>query len=659
MAHDRQLHGALRLLSALEFDGGEKCREHLCTTEVLAELSKHLEDLPSDEAWRFLMISMPELDKLLCSWLNHGRIAYSQVSESLEVPFVILSRVIEGIFSVTDELGRYDADLIFWARTLLCMFKKVNRPCSKRATEDAIDEFILIDSTLREPSNPWGSVWTNPVCGLSFTDGCSAEDKEILETLDRVSGRTSPGRAFDYRDVVPKHGPGSVADKRRGEDKYNFTSTWPALLQEQFPEEYFCTPWGDLVPSTDYDICISARTEQSPSIRYALYLNGCTSLSRERSVPSVQARLVGVPKTLKGPRLITVEPTAHQFIQQGLMGWLRDSMSRAHRTCVTFDNQQLSKDLAREASISGELATVDLSSASDRLSCWTVERSFRNVQFLQALNACRTHTVQVRNTTLELRKFAGMGSAVTFPVQSLIYANIAISAVLLSEGKRVSTSSIMDAARRVRVFGDDIIVPVDALPVLRRLLGALQLKVNELKTHSCGHFRESCGGDYYNGYTVNPVYLSEVSFHSVGKKKCKPEALAAWVETSNNAYKAGLWRLSATMVEMLGHMSKQLVTRSHYESPDCISLYSFSQRSGSLPARRVRYNGDLHRFEVRALALVTNMTKRSRGTAEDLLQYYLEKEPGPSTNAQYERNAWQPGHLLRASSNLRRTWVSL
>jgi hypothetical protein len=61
------------------------------------------------------------------------------------------------------------------------------------------------------------------------------------------------------------------------------------------------------------------------------------------------------------------------------------------------------------------------------------------------------------------------------------------------------------------VFGDDIVVLKEAYRETVRLLNLLGFQVNEQKSFSEGPFRESCGGDYFNGHQVRGVYLKSLA----------------------------------------------------------------------------------------------------------------------------------------------------
>jgi hypothetical protein len=60
-----------------------------------------------------------------------------------------------------------------------------------------------------------------------------------------------------------------------------------------------------------------------------------------------------------------------------------------------------------------------------------------------------------------------------------------------------------DALRGVRVYGDDIIVPVDYVASVIRHLELFGFKVNTGKSFWTGKFRESCGKEFYDGLSVS------------------------------------------------------------------------------------------------------------------------------------------------------------
>jgi len=469
---------------------------------------------------------------------------------------------------------------------------------------------------------------------------------KLLKLLQSVSDIIfSDMPRLDPFAITPRHGPGAVADARRGHDKYMFP-TWPRKLDLTFPAEYFAQSREDLHLEADYlnetsDAFFHGLNPEGRDVdRFAIHL-------RNREVP---ARLLAVPKTLKGPRLIASEPVAHQFIQQGLMRWFRENLPRTLRRSINFLSQEPSRRACLKASKDGKFATVDLSSASDRLSCWVVERVFRTrPDVLVALHACRTRTV--KNCTgvgdenvIFLRKFAAQGSATTFPVQSIVYTVVAMAVLLFEAGLSPKRKNLLWAAGQIRVFGDDIVMPSHAVRSLVDLLGYLGLKVNMGKTHYQGTFRESCGLDAYGGYSVTPVYMRDLALDS------STLSLVSWVDVSNNAYTSGLWRLADWMVQEIPEKYRRSLCISPV-AQGCLTLRTY-QASSQFP--RVRNSKTLHRPECHGLVVETRTERRRRNSHHSLLQYFLEK-PEPDEFGCYPEysSGWMIGNRLL----LRRRWV--
>jgi hypothetical protein len=214
------------------------------------------------------------------------------------------------------------------------------------------------------------------------------------------------------------------------------------------------------------------------------------------------ARVISVPKTAKGPRIITAEPVYNQFIQQGLATLFERWMYQ--HPSVSYEYQEPNQLLARKGSTDPEsYATLDLSEASDRVSLRIVKDLFHFWPgLLSAILACRSQrSVLPDGTIVQLRKFASMGSALTFPIETLVFATIARMAVKRTQSREEG----VHPNSHFRVYGDDIIVPGYAANECVRLLEAFGLKVNVDKSFMKGNFRESCGGDFFNGFPVVPV----------------------------------------------------------------------------------------------------------------------------------------------------------
>lgn len=236
-----------------------------------------------------------------------------------------------------------------------------------------------------------------------------------------------------------------------------------------------------------------------------------------------------VPKTTEPPmaRAVTPEPPIGMFFQKGIQELIEKRLY-THFGIDLSTQPAYNQALARIGSLTGEYATLDLSSASDRIS-WAFCREFLPRQDFFWLNATRTPNAELPNgQRVELSMMATMGNAWCFPLQTVIFCCM-VEAVYRALGLPFNThhtrvlyqraveddgrwSFEIDRrdAKNWGVFGDDIIVHRDAFAPLCRLLVALGMKPNETKSFNSGPFRESCGADYYTGTNVRGVYIKSL-----------------------------------------------------------------------------------------------------------------------------------------------------
>lgn len=200
-----------------------------------------------------------------------------------------------------------------------------------------------------------------------------------------------------------------------------------------------------------------------------------------------------VPKNTTIDRVACKEPDINMFMQKGLGKFIRKRLRR--RVGINLNDQSINNGLAREGSIDGTLATVDLSSASDSVTTALVE-AFLPPLWYSAMNAIRCSHTLIDGEMHVNEMFSSMGNGFTFELESLLFYVIA-RAVMYFEG----------VSGKVSVYGDDIIIPSGVYHQLEWVLHILGFRVNPDKSFYEGHFRESCGGHYLHGYDVTPFYL--------------------------------------------------------------------------------------------------------------------------------------------------------
>lgn len=554
---------------------------------------------------------------------------------------VVIPKFLRGLYlMVFHETGclKEDADTeaIFFLRQILFAAKKADFACTVDKIENEVLEFVAVDESLPELDEFWSSEPTNS-CIRKETDYVGFQQSALyaarisslpphkrgqltvfLAALDYMSGAvTSSLGSYDPGDWSFKHGPGAVSETVGPSNKY-YWKNWSDSLESEYP-------------IADYG--------------YHSFASWADRANRGDPVGTQvpQSRLVAVPKTYSKPRLIAAEPSENMWCQQNAWHYFSDRCRNSWiDKFVRFRDQTVNQRLCTVGSLDGTLATVDLSAASDRVSCHAVGQMFRsNPRLLRCLRAFRTPWVGQTLTPkaparIQLRKFSTMGNACTFPVESLIFFCVACAATLVSRGKRFCQREVEALVGEVAVFGDDVVIPVDSRELFVEALEILDFKVNTGKSFWTGKFRESCGVDSFNGVNVTPAYWK--TFYNGG-----PESLASVVEVHNNFYQKFLLNTSSYLASTLPRLVANVDQRS--------GAFGLKTR---LPVTntflRERYNDHLQRFEIRTLTLIAS---QSRSPTEDdtaLLQFFTE-DPGPGI-------PWTHGVLQRPRLQVKQRWVS-
>ncbi len=204
------------------------------------------------------------------------------------------------------------------------------------------------------------------------------------------------------------------------------------------------------------------------------------------------AILFTVPKNADIDRCACKEPDINMFLQKGVGRHIR---RRLLRFGINLNDQSINRKLACQGSLTGELATIDLSSASDTINRCVVQALLPMEWFLY-LDDIRSQTVEVDGETFRTAMFSSMGNGFTFELESLIFWAL------------MKTTSYFRGNRgAVSVYGDDIIVPSKDYDTYLWVLSKFGFIPNEKKSFGTGPFRESCGGHYFSGIDVTPFYL--------------------------------------------------------------------------------------------------------------------------------------------------------
>jgi hypothetical protein len=203
-----------------------------------------------------------------------------------------------------------------------------------------------------------------------------------------------------------------------------------------------------------------------------------------------------VPKNGKTDRAICIEPDLNIYFQLGVGKWIRDRMLKKLNIDLTI-LQDRNKCLARIGSREDSIATIDLKGASDTVSKGLVEWLLPE-DWYELLNLLRSKFTKYPDGTVhENEKFSSMGNGFTFELESLIFTCIL----------REANSSYVGDDYVCHSFGDDCVINKQNAAKAVDLLHHFGFTVNTEKTYLSGLFRESCGGDFFDGTDVRPYFL--------------------------------------------------------------------------------------------------------------------------------------------------------
>jgi len=454
------------------------------------------------EGLSFLTITLPKL----CDWLEYGlengiypkeSSQYFRDAHGMRFPAFLQGftcRIFEDTGMLKPDACPRSVDAL---RQLTRFFKKMKESCSPERELAAQNKFKALELEMQ------------------LNDELVTRADPILDAVCSRLGRVFAD--FDPASLVCRHGPGATAERLSTNGRLT-VKQWPERSLSFFPLEDHAIPnyshWEDL---------------------------GAVKILEEDEEPPV--RVVFVPKTSVTPRVIAIEPSHMQYMQQALRAYLYDTMERRKPFSghVNFARQDINRTLARKASIDRRKATLDLSDASDRVHNLLAHRVCKYAPFWQYAQACRSKTATTPDgTTLKLAKFASMGSALCFPIEAYVFYALCISAIHVHRRVMPTASTIAEVSKDVYIYGDDIIVDAGVANVVTQYLESFGLRVNTRKSFSKGNFRESCGGDYYKGYPVEPVYARRLI--PTQRSEWTIDVAVSWSATRNLLYLKGYWK---------------------------------------------------------------------------------------------------------------------
>nr|QDH88617.1 MAG: RNA-dependent RNA polymerase [Leviviridae sp.] len=571
-----------------------------CSTSTTRDI-KTISERTKHEGLSFLTITLPTFGKDFQYCLDQGFVVPKSFTSFRSVGSWLpsfLRGFTEQVFDPVSGVLLNDPSIeaIYAVRQLTLIYSKMLLPCTPERERKAMMDYVQCDKEVGdiESCMPDSDVFEfGRMAQLLFGD--------LFSTLDRKIWN---------EEIVPKHGPGAVADRLTSNGKFD-TKYWTARLESVFHVGDFLYPNARFVAEYEGD--------------------GVRFLEPGAELPS---RVISVPKTQKTPRIIAIEPSTVQYVQQGILEVLTEKIhsSFLNELIGTLD-QTPNQDLAREGSLRRDLATLDLSEASDRVSSKLVSELMRRHPLSrEAVFACRSERASVPGQgVIPLNKFASMGSALCFPFEAMVFLTIIFLGIEKELGHQfTSKRDIYPFIGRVRVYGDDLIVPVDYVHTVVDLLEHFGAKVGRSKSFWNGSFRESCGKEYYAGHDVSIVKVRRV-FPS---RLQQVDEVVSLVSLRNQMYLSGNW----VTTKWLDERCRKVL---HY-FPNVLSTSPSLGRISFLGYVSEKEDEHLHRPLVKAHVVSSRSPRDPLEGSGALLKFFLKRGVEPTFDEKHLERAGRP-----------------
>lgn len=390
------------------------------------------------------------------------------------------------------------------------VFKKLKGPYKKSVLAKQYADFVKVDESLS---------WPLAESEVPILRRARYLCSRFIEGLEPLSGY-----------AVPRPGPGATNTPTKKYERYE-----PRVLYRQVNDVLDYRDWFYV---SSFDACIDA-----PSYKRLL----------KNSKDAPTSRFKFVPKTWAKARGICIEEFEVQWIQQGLRRMITKHINDhpLYKKRIVLHKQAVNAELALYGSRWRSFATLDMSEASDRVSRSLVQYLFQdNEELVDALMALSTRYIvpPKESSTQELlstNKFAPMGSALCFPIMSLVHMMLIRAIIQLSS---VQNPHLLST--QVYVYGDDIVLPSACVQAVYDWLPRFGMKLNETKSFYQSHFRESCGTHAYYGHDITPIFIREIPKHWQGN------AIKSLVETEYLFHKNEWFSVARTIRDSLIRCSK-------------------------------------------------------------------------------------------------------
>lgn len=387
---------------------------------------------------------------------------------------------------VVDPRTYVDSASYFWDVQLVKLLSKYPFMDQEgEAVKKAVSTFQAVEARNRETNQRWQGITT------------SDPNYPLVERVEKLVGLIL-GKPPVVEEIVVKAewGPGTMVD-------YAFKSSQTA------PEFKWLAPLNVYPSMIPIARCFVELT--SPK-----WLAGLQAAWGTHWCSVVEAsELFTVAKSYETDRVCFKEASLAAFMQRGIGKLMLERFDTFTRRSLALQ-QDRNRLMAQLGSIDGSYCTVDLSSASDT-GCRSMYRTILPAEWYSWCESVSASSYTLStpvarildvpdNVARRFELFTSMGNGFTFELESILFFSIVCAVIpgtwVIRNGKKQLSWD------HVNVFGDDLIFPTAYYGKVTEALQFFGFIPNLKKSFATGHFRESCGGDFFKGNAVRPLYIS-------------------------------------------------------------------------------------------------------------------------------------------------------
>lgn len=423
--------------------------------------------------------------------------------------------------------------------------KKLTVTCDKGLEDATIAGVLDANRSCREASsifNPIFNVSPNSLLGRVI-EGVKADAKIIFKNFSEY---------YNEEDVRFTSGTCNDCGKLLADKLYTFATEQPFIFDRMY---FFPTTWDAHVKQT-------LKPEGEVKRPFDVGFN-CFD-------PYI-AKLSCVPKSYKTYRPVAPESAWRQAHLQAVKAAMERCVAESPWSAqLEIKDQDLNRDVAREGSISGHYATIDLSSASDRIPRVFIQYLFPK-DVVDASMRYLARYFEANGKKYKMWMWSTAGASITWITEHVFFF------LLANQVTKELAAWNVPFLRKPRTFGDDLIIDSRAFDLMHNILTRFNGKLSETKSYwsEAGGYRESCGAEYFKGEDTSSVYFPRQVI------KQDAEGIACLCALQHR-----LWDTSPRAAAIVEGIVLKLEPRMTAHSPhtECADLWSDIPRFRHVPA---------------------------------------------------------------------------